>query len=566
MRKPRSASARRSNGQGSSRRVGICLTLTLALVAAAGTIQAADDSDWREVRRGRELFLRDWRPNDPRCHGGDGLGPIYNATSCVACHSQGAPGGAGSVGTNVNLLNLAKFQRITIGGTPQAQRVQKVQQGSQRKVDSQTYTRNEAIERFHPGLRESASLVLHLSGTDPRYDVWRSAILSLKQRGQGLGSSEEQSKFPDRAILREVGKRGFASITQRNSPPLFGVGLIDAIPDEVIRAAEEEAKANSPDAHGRVHQLKGGRVGKFGWKAQVGSLQDFVLTACANELGLESPGHHQAPSPFAPEALARVPDLTGAECDSLVAFVRDLPAPAVYDLGSTGNAAAEEGRRIFGTTGCVSCHRARLGDVVGIYSDLLLHDMGPRLNDSGQYYGSVDPGSSESPKSTEWRTPPLWGFRDSGPYLHDGRAETLEAAVELHGGEAQDSTQRFKALSIMERFRLETFLKSLAAPVAPKELQRRQEAARVVWDRETEVAATEFLKAERQRQTELEQSRQSLEQEARQVGAGALWIAQLTERNGQTKAALKLYEEVVLLHPKTPAAATALERIKALKN
>jgi CxxC motif-containing protein (DUF1111 family) len=570
MRKPRSASARRSSGQGPSRRVGICLTLTLALVAAAGTIKAADDLDWREVRRGRELFLRDWKPNDPRCHGGDGLGPIYNATSCVACHSQGAPGGAGSVGTNVNLLNLAKFERITTVGTPQtpirSPRTQRGQQGSQVKDNSRSYTRNEAIERFQPALRESASVVLHNSGTDPRYNAWRATILELKRGGAFQAGSDGLSQFPDRAVLQVVSGRGFASITQRNSPPLFGVGLIDAIPDEVILAAAEESKANSPVAHGRVHQLKGGRVGKFGWKAQVGSLQDFVLTACANELGLESPGHHQAPSPFAPEALARVPDLTGAECDSLVAFVRDLPTPAVYDLGSTGNAAAEEGRRLFGATGCVNCHRARLGDVVGIYSDLLLHDMGPQLNDSGQYYGSVDPGSSESPKSTEWRTPPLWGFRDSSPYLHDGRAATLEAAVELHGGEAKDSTERFQALSIMERFRLETFLKSLAAPVAPKELQRRQEAARVQWNRETEAAATEFLEAERQRQAELEQSRQSLEKEPRQVGAGALWIAQQTERNGHTKAALKLYEEVVLLHPNSPAAATARERIKALSN
>jgi CxxC motif-containing protein (DUF1111 family) len=561
MRKPRSASARRSNGQASNGWGSICLTFTLAFLAAAATTKAADDSDWREVRRGRELFLRDWRPNDSRCHGGDGLGPLYNATSCVACHSQGAPGGGGPTSTNVNLLNLAQFQRITIGGTPQAQRSQ---QGSRRNDNSQSFTRNEAIERIHPALRESASIVLHKSGTDPRYDAWQSAILELRRRGTVQASPDGQPRFPDPAILHAVGNRGFASITQRNSPPLFGVGLIDAISDEVILAAAEESKANSPNAHGRVHQLKGGRIGRFGWKAQVGSLQDFVLTACANELGLESPGHHQAATPFAPEALARVPDLTGAECDSLVAFVRDLPAPAVYDLGASGNASAEEGRRIFGATGCVSCHRARLGDVVGIYSDLLLHDMGPQLNDSGQYYGSVDPGSSGSPKSTEWRTPPLWGFRDSSPYLHDGRAHDLEATVRLHGGEAQESAQRFEALSIVERVQLETFLKSLAAPVSPKELQRRQEVASVESERERTAASAAYLESERRREAELEQARQTPVQDASLPGTGTLWIAQQTEKNGRTTAALKLYKEVVRLHPNTPAAARALERIKSL--
>jgi CxxC motif-containing protein (DUF1111 family) len=572
MRKPRSASARRSNGQASGRRGGICLTLTLALVAVAGTVKAADDQDWREVRRGRELFMRDWRPNDPRCHGGDGLGPIYNATSCVACHSQGAPGGGGSVDTNDNLLNLGKFQRITTVGTPQTQsrspQTQRGQQGSRVKDNSRSYTRIEAIERFQPALRDSASVVLHNSGTDPRYDAWRAAILELKRGGPFQAESDGLSKFPDRAVLQVVGNRGFASITQRNSPPLFGMGLIDSVPDEVILAAAKEATAISPNAHGRIHRLKSGRVGKFGWKAQVGSLQEFVVTACANELGLESPGHHQAPSPFAPEAQAKVPDLTVAECDSLVAYVRDLPAPAVYDLGAAGNASAEDGRRIFGATGCVSCHRAQMGEVVGIYSDLLLHDMGPGLNDSGQYYGSSssDSESSDSPKSTEWRTPPLWGFRDSGPYLHDGRAATLEAAVELHGGEAQQSTQRFKALSILERFQLETFLKSLAAPVPPKELQRRQEIARVEWDRETAAAAAEFQAAERQREAELEQIRQSPQRDVQLEGTGSLWIAQQTEKNGRPRAALKLYQEVIRRHPNTPAANMALERIKALAN
>ena len=65
---------------------------------------------------------------------------------------------------------------------------------------------------------------------------------------------------------------------------------------------------------------------------------------------------------------------------------------------------------------------------------------------------------------TEWRTPPLWGFRDSGPYLHDGRAQTLEQAVAFHGGQAEDSSQEFFELSPRERLQVETFLKSLVAP------------------------------------------------------------------------------------------------------
>jgi CxxC motif-containing protein (DUF1111 family) len=121
---------------------------------------------------------------------------------------------------------------------------------------------------------------------------------------------------------------------------------------------------------------------------------------------------------------------------------------------------------------------------VGIYSDLLLHDMGQELGDEGSYDGSSSEGDDEpltpliaanqggpqplkTPKGAtrrEWRTPPLWGFRDSGPYLHDGRAQTLEQAVAMHGGQGQQSAMQFFELSPRERLQVESFLKSLVAP------------------------------------------------------------------------------------------------------
>ena len=119
---------------------------------------------------------------------------------------------------------------------------------------------------------------------------------------------------------------------------------------------------------------------------------------------------------------------------------------------------------MFESAGCATCHQPALGDVDGIYSDLLLHDMGPGLSDSGSYYGITRPdSSSDGVKQQEWRTPPLWGFRDSGPYLHDGRAKNLEEAVALHGGEAAKSAQRFFKLIPDERLRVQAFLRSLAA-------------------------------------------------------------------------------------------------------
>jgi CxxC motif-containing protein (DUF1111 family) len=130
--------------------------------------------------------------------------------------------------------------------------------------------------------------------------------------------------------------------------------------------------------------------------------------------------------------------------------------------------AVARGRSLFEAAGCATCHRPRLGEVDGIYSDLLLHDMGPALGDSGSYYGVVEPDSSTGGvKRQEWRTPPLWGFRDSGPYLHDGRARDLEGAVAFHGGEAVNSARRFFKLVPEERLRVQAFLRSLAPPAEP---------------------------------------------------------------------------------------------------
>lgn len=255
-------------------------------------------------------------------------------------------------------------------------------------------------------------------------------------------------------------------LSQRNPPALFGAGLIDALPIDVLLAGEAREFPEFPEIRGRANHLKDRRLGRFGWKAETPSLHEFVLSACANELGLEVPGHHQASSPLEPDAKPKGLDLTQEECDALVAYVRHLPVPSGRrPAGLQESNAVAEGRSLFDSAGCATCHQARLGDIDGIYSDMLLHDMGPALSDSGSYYGISEPDSSnDGVKKQEWRTPPLWGFRDSGPYLHDGRADNLEEAVALHGGQAAKSTKRFFGLSSEERLRVQAFLRSLTPP------------------------------------------------------------------------------------------------------
>ena len=150
-----------------------------------------------------------------------------------------------------------------------------------------------------------------------------------------------------------------------------------------------------PAVAGRISRLKDKRIGRFGWKAQTASLEDFVLTACAVELGLEVPGRHQGGLPQKPDAQAKGVDLASEECNSLTSYIRELPRPSER-TPATANEAQEiaAGRELFATIGCATCHTPKLGNVNGIYSDLLLHDLGPQLGDTGQY-GVFDPSSSD---------------------------------------------------------------------------------------------------------------------------------------------------------------------------
>jgi CxxC motif-containing protein (DUF1111 family) len=261
---------------------------------------------------------------------------------------------------------------------------------------------------------------------------------------------------------------------------LFGAGLIDDIPESVIEAA---AKDNtSSEVRGRVSRLANGRIGRFGWKGQTESLRQFVRQACAAELGLEVPGHSQAADPTQPTVKVKGLDLDEVECESLTAFVSSLKRPIERVPQDTEEGLAiQKGKEAFAAIGCAACHRPALGNVEGIYSDLLLHNLGRDLLDGGQYSILSQPPKPSAPAVVgkqpevlgqrtragglatpmEWRTPPLWGLQASAPYMHDGRAKTIEDAIAVHGGEATSSAKYFFKLAPDQRQDVITFLKTL---------------------------------------------------------------------------------------------------------
>lgn len=431
-----------------------------------GTPAAAEpgpDNDKEVLDRGKELFTREWIAGDRRSHAGDGLGPVHNAQSCAACHRLGGLGGAGNNETNVSLVTVfiskSTFS-FTMGFSrghplPPADAPKKVVVGKPgSKVELEIPSQDE-LAKIHPALRTQNSFPLHRFGVGPEFAQWKASIFPKDKT-----ETERFNKQPsNRRHTRSAGSGTLTLIeSKRNTPPLFGAGLIDAIPDKVldeVAAEQAEASGDAPRSsefsrgvevqpvRGRMAHLKDGRAGRFGWKASVASLHEFTLQACSSELGLEVPGFARAAPPWKSDYKAPGIDLTREQCDTLTRFVASLPRPGVRPADSTEQAGAiERGRQLFTSVGCAVCHRPKLGDVEGIYSDLLLHDMGSQLSDSGSYtvlepeIASKD--KSKQPRAAnelEWRTPPLWGLRDSSPYLHDGRAATVADAVALHGGE-----------------------------------------------------------------------------------------------------------------------------------
>jgi hypothetical protein len=359
------------------------------------------------------------------------------------------------------------------------------------------------------------------------------------------------------------------SLSERNTPALFGVGRIDEVPSEVLLAVA----ASQPErVRGRVSRTREGRIGRFGWKAQIPSLNEFVRAACANELGLEVPGHSQAASPLAPDRKAKGLDLTVTDCDALVAYVRSLPAPVVIDpFGSQGTVEMRDGRRLFDDVGCATCHVASLGDVRGIYSDLLLHNMGQSLSDPGSTYGIGTPDSPAAPTAREWRTPPLWGYRDSGPYLHDGRAQDLEEAVALHDGQGRTSARRFFELTSRERSQVEAFLKSLVAPTAAAApgVMLAAEMERRIEPQERRIPQTVVRRrmenaGPRDEQEWRDAQRRRLALEAAKRARVQIPIAESLEKIGKTAGALNFYREIARQAAGTDEGRLAAARIAAL--
>ena len=361
-----------------------------------GPLPGLSSRDLELFRLGREDFMEVENTEE-------GLGPVFNGTSCAQCHSSPAVGGTG------NIVEVRAGYRDDSG-----------------------------VFHAPPG-----GTLMHLF-SNPPHDC--------------------QVTVYDEANV--IGKRV--------SIPLFGAGLIEAIPDETLIRLQDLPEARALGVRGRVAMVDdpatgARRVGRFGWKAQQATLLSFAADAYVNEMGITSDVFPKEPlgnvnGERAQRCLAsalpedrRDPRTGMRGIDNFANFLRFLAPPARGSIG----AEAVRGERVFGEVGCSACHTPVLitgsnanpvldRKLVPLFSDLLLHDIG-----TGEGIEQADA------KGEEIRTPALWGLRFRRPLLHDGTAATIEAAIERHAGDAAQVTERFRQISPESRRDLLAFLRSL---------------------------------------------------------------------------------------------------------
>jgi CxxC motif-containing protein (DUF1111 family) len=274
-------------------------------------------------------------------------------------------------------------------------------------------------------------------------------------------------------------------VSLRLPPPVFGAGLIDAIADATILSRADPDDLDGDGISGRPNWVTplefsppnartnpaGQRIGRFGRKAQTSTLLEQTVEAYHQDMGITSdfrPRENNNPLSSVPaDAADRVidPEISPATVLAVVHYLRTLAPPR------PGNDTDQrrEGRALFATVGCASCHVSSMqtgateiaalsNQPVDLYSDLLLHDMGDALADDRPDGGA---------NGREWRTTPLWGLRLMRQFLdgqallmHDGRARTVEDAVMLHGGESKKARDAFAALTPSQRRALIDFVES----------------------------------------------------------------------------------------------------------
>jgi CxxC motif-containing protein (DUF1111 family) len=367
-------------------RLAMRVLAPLATCVAVGAVHAQTENP--QVRLGRSVFYSQQV----------GAGPLFNAASCNECHHDGA-GGRGPASDGV---------------APASLEIQLAVADGQRRGDPvYGHVFNTAAL---PGMRPEGTVTVRYTEIYGYYYPdglrWRMRRPHYQLDGLSHGPLA-----------------GSTVIKPRLAPPLFGVGLLEAVPDS-----------------------------RFGWQGEALSVRDQTTRALAGEMGLTSPDRPADDCTASETDCLQIeanaaPKMTDEVIAALVAFERALPVPS-----ATGDDPL--GAELFVEIGCAGCHRQQLPveltqpdgstrhDSISPYTDLRLHDLGPEMSDTTAAGEKV---------ASKWRTAPLWGLgfrlgaKAHPTLLHDGRARSAEEAILWHSGEAAPARRNFVSLGPRSR-------------------------------------------------------------------------------------------------------------------
>lgn len=442
----------------------------------------------------------------------DGLGPAFNNNACLACHVRDGRANypAGTLSdTSGEWSKLGAdagvFLRISVEGPSACE-----------PVEANDYCAPVAVpgfskQLFHRGvlgLREDAPFTGQ-ADVYVRFETEQVAhddgsVVTLRRPVFQVRNPYDSPGEVQPATGAGAGGSRLFQTDVRFSPriglPVFGSGLLEAIPESAILALADPEDVDGDGISGRpnwvpdpVLRSQGASnsraLGRFGWKAGTPSVQVQGSGAYQGDMGITSylfPNESIAGTPLLAAYQSRNPgddgqagsghEVSEAVLKAVMFYTNTLAVPARRRVD---DAKVSRGAGLFDSTGCTSCHVPSFvtGNHRGVwgpqgtiavpqvenqtihpFTDLLLHDMGAGLADGRTEF---------SANGREWRTRPLWGIglthtvNALAGFLHDGRAATLEEAVLWHGGEAEQAQLKFRALTRADREALLAFLASL---------------------------------------------------------------------------------------------------------
>ncbi|MEZ4948266.1 MAG: di-heme oxidoredictase family protein [Saprospiraceae bacterium] len=364
-----------------------------------------------------------------------GLGPLFNQNSCESCHIRN---GRGQVPRFEGDTKSGLLLRLSVPGTgPHGEILPAPGFGGQLQTKAIFGTEPEGKLSW----TEQMEIVTFVDGTS-------------KEISKRIYSVEE----PYTALP------GGLMISPRNAPPVYGLGLLEAIKEEDILKNADEQDLNGDGISGKPNWVwevleEKKSLGRFGWKAGNPTAAQQSADAAHNDMGLTSfyfKNESCEGQSNCQDGLSPGDDVDGETIDLFTFYFQALAVPAARGLDLPD---VKRGKELFEKANCTACHTPSFktgnhpmselsNQTIFPYTDMLLHDMGEGLADNRPEFDA---------NGREWRTAPLWGIglnqivNPNTTFLHDGRAADLEEAILWHGGEAEKSRDVFKKFSKEEK-------------------------------------------------------------------------------------------------------------------